>query len=232
MKISNTNASAATALKVLIYGAPGAGKTSTAKTIKEPTIIISAEAGLLCLREEKIDVIDLSVDDDGKVIPKEKRIARLAEAYKYISQPEVLKKYKWVFVDSLTELSQNLIEQLELEFPDRAQSLVKYGESAKRMRGIIKSFRDLPTNVVMTALLSVEKDENNKRFYGVNMVGKISDTIAGYFDECFLLTEIEGKRVFVTEKSDNHQAKDRSGSLSKFEEPNLDLIAKKIKGVK
>ena len=85
-------------------------------------------------------------------------------------------KYKWIFIDSLTEISQNLMEQLYLEFPERKDSLVMYGENGKRMRSLIKSFRDIPYyNVVMTALSAVDKDENNVRITGVSMVGNISE---------------------------------------------------------
>ena len=53
MKISTTKAVGNDALKILIYGESGSGKTTLAGTINEPTLIISAEAGLLCLSVQK-----------------------------------------------------------------------------------------------------------------------------------------------------------------------------------
>jgi SpoVK/Ycf46/Vps4 family AAA+-type ATPase len=238
MKVTNTQTAGHDALKILIFGEPGAGKTTLAGTIYEPTLIISAEAGLLSLSGKKIDVIDISLDDNGAVIPKEKRIARLGEAYKYLLESETQKKYKWVFIDSLTEISQNLVEQLQQEFPDRKDSLVLYGENAKRMRSLIKTFRDLPMyNVVFTALSSIEKDENAQRFTTVNVVGRISEALPAYFDEVFYLAatqtpEGEIKRILVTNKTDKIVCKDRSGKLDKFESPDLGAIAAKIKGIK
>lgn len=239
MKIQSTQNYSSDKLKILVYGASGAGKTSLAKTIpkEEKTLVISAEAGLLCLNDTDLDVIDITQDDNGKLIPKEKRIQRLVEVYQYLNTEEAIKKYKWIFIDSLTEISQNMIEALYAEYPDRSATLVMYSENAKRMRSLIKSFRDIPHyNVVMTALDHTEKDENNMRITGVSMIGAIADKIPAYFDECLYLATFEDPetketvRKLVTSKSEKLVCKDRSGKLHKIEEPSLAIIAKKIKG--
>ena len=239
MKVTNTKGVGTDALKILVFGESGVGKTTLAGTISEPTIIISAEAGLLSIRDKKIDVIDIALDDKGEVVPQEKRIGRLGEAYKFLLTEEARKKYKWVFIDSLTEISQNLVAQLQQEFPERKDSLVLYGENAKRMRSLVKSFRDLPYyNVVFTALSATDKDENNQRFTGVSIIGKLADQLPAFFDEVFYLhvekhvETGELKRILVTEKSEKLMAKDRSGKLNKFEAPDLSVVAAKIKGDK
>ena len=234
MKVNNTRNYSSNALKILIIGPSGSGKTSLAKTTGEKTLVISAESGLLCLNESDIDIVDITSDDTGALISKEKRITRLGEVYRYLLEDETKKKYKWIFIDSLSEISQNLVEQLQVEFPERKDSLVLYGENAKRMRSIIKSFRDLPYyNVVMVALSETDKDENNIRFTGPSVIGKISNQLPAYFDEVFYLhvdRNEEGQTVrrLVTEGSERLAAKDRSGKLAKFEEPNLSSISKKI----
>lgn len=230
MKIQNTKTISQDKLKILVYGESGVGKTTLASTIGESTLIISAESGLLSIASSEIDVIDLSTDDDGNIIPKEKRIARLGQAYNYLLSDECKQKYKWIFIDSLSEISQNLVEKLNQEFPDRSQSLVMYGENAKQIKNIVKMFRDLPFyNVVLTALASPDKDENNKRIMDISLVGNFSKHIAAYFDEVFFMTmDKEEKRVLVTAKTDYAQAKDRSGKLNKLEDANLKTIKEKI----
>lgn len=235
MKVQSTKDAHSNELKILIYGESGAGKTSLAKTIEEPTLVISAEGGLLPLRDKAIDYIDLSRDEQNLLVKKELRIERLQKVYQFLLTEDARKKYKWIFIDSLSELSQNLTEALYMEFPERKDSLVLYGELAKRTRALVKSFRDLPGyNVVFTALSEIDKDENGQRYNAVQMVGKIAAQLPAFFDEVFYLHILKDenenlKRVLVTGKTDRVVAKDRSGSLEKVEEANLSKIANKIR---
>lgn len=234
MLIKSTKSLHINSLKMIIYGEPGAGKTTLASTIKEPTLIISAEAGLLSLNGHDIDVVDISQDDEGSIIPKEKRIARLFEVYKFLLTAEAKRKYRWIFIDSITEIAQNLLESLHQEFPDRKDTLVLYGENGKRMRSLIKSFRDLPHyNVVFTALSEREKDETGRYYLGISMPGKISQAVPAFFDEVLYLHTAKDEqgnvdRVLVSKKTDNNVCKDRSSKLLPVEKPDLSIIAGKI----
>ena len=234
MKVKNTNDVGKDQLKMLIFGESGSGKTTLAKTIKEPTIIISAESGLLSIAGSGIDVIDITLDDEGKLLSKDKRIERLQEAYLYLLTPEAKAKYKWVFVDSLTEINSCMFDKLRVEFPDLSDNLKLYGQLAQNMRSLIKSFRDLPQyNVVLVALSAIDKDENNKRFIGVDLIGKIAGQVNGYFDEVLYLhvdPENENKRVLITGKTEKINCKDRSGRLAFKEEADLSAITTKIRG--
>lgn len=234
MKITNTDSIGVQPLKMLVYGESGVGKTTLARTIKDSAIIISAESGLLSLKGTKIDVIDISKDDNGALIPKEKRISRVGEVYKFLLTPEAQAKYKWVFIDSITEIGQNLVEQLNTEHPERKDALVMWGEYAKKMRSLIKSFRDLPGyHVVMTCLSSWDKDASGKYRFGLDLNGKIASQVPQYMDlVCFLQTDADGVRTLHTQKTETILAKDRSGKLAPREVPDLQLIADKIRGGK
>lgn len=235
LKVTTTKNYGVDKLKILVYGQAGSGKTTLARTIDEPTLIISAEGGLLSLNDSDIDVIDITTDDNGQIIPEEKRIQRLGEVYKYIGQPEQIAKYKWIFIDSLTEISQALIAQLGKEFPERKDSLVLYGENAKRLKSLIKSFRDMPHyNIVFTALPSLDKDENGARYHGIDVIGKVGIQLPGYFDEVLYMsvkdTEEGDERVLHCTSNERLVTKDRSGKLDKLEKPDLAYIASKIRG--
>lgn len=223
-------------IKVVVHGESGNGKTTLAGTLEGKGLIISSEAGLLSLQDKDIDFVDLA-NDEGGIVPKEKRIDRLAKIYQYLLTKECIDRYEWVFIDSLTEISQNMIEKLLVEYPERKDSLVLFGENAKRMRSLIKLFRDLPHyHVIFTALSTIEKDDNARRFKGIDVIGKISNQLPAFFDEVFYLGISKDKegasKRFIATTSDNIICKDRSGKLGAYEQPNLALIFNKILGGK
>lgn len=234
MKIQSTKTVSDNRLKMLVYGASGSGKTTLIGTINEPTLIISAEAGVLCLKDKEIDVVDMQTDDSGALLGKEARIKRLQEIYLYLQSPEATSKYKWIALDSLTEIMQNLVEGLKAnpEFSDPKMTMRLWGEYAERAKGLVKSFRDLPQyNVLMTALDKTEKDENGLRYQAIDVQGSIGERLPAYFDEVFYLyVDQEGNRSLITQKSERLLSKDRSGRLEKIEPASIETIIKKIKG--
>jgi phage nucleotide-binding protein len=229
MKIKNTNDIDAHYLKALVFSPSGHGKTTLAKTLGSyKTLIISAESGLLSLQGSDIDVIDITRDDKDELIEdKKSRLLRLAEIYKFLLTD---KKYQCVFIDSLSELSQTMVEALQKEFPDRKDSLVLWGQNVKRMRALIKCFRDLPDkHVFVTCLSEIEKDDIGKRFTTVDLAGKISKELAAFFDlVMYLNVNADGKRTLITQPTDKMVCKDRSGRLLQEEEADLSLIIKKV----
>lgn len=225
-------------LKMLIFGRSGAGKTTISATANEKTLVLSAESGLLSISDKEVDVIELNTDDNGQTLPREARIDRLMQVYKFVTS-DAAKDYKWLIIDSITEIGQNLVEKLQKEYPDRKDGLVLWGEYSKQMRGIIKAFRDLSRfNVVMTALAIEERDENGKMQIGIDLNGKISQQMPQFFDEVFYLhvrkdEKGEPIRKLLCQPNDYVPvAKDRSGKLAALEDPSLEVISKKIRGIK
>jgi phage nucleotide-binding protein len=227
MKVMNTKDSPAQKVKALIAAPSGAGKTTLAKTLTGKTILISAEAGLLCLKGADIDYVDISTNDKGDVLKTSaERIGRLVEVFNWLHAGT---EYKNVFVDGLTEISELLVDELNRQFPDRKDTFPMWGEYAKRMRGVIKNFRDLPYNVFITVVTEVDKDENNKRFMGFQVAGSISKKLPQYFDEVFYIhVDADKKRSIITLGSDTIIAKDRSNKLLPVEECDLAMIMAKI----
>lgn len=229
MQFHSTKEFSSQQLKILIIGESGSGKTHTAKTIKGSPLIINAENGLLTLQDCDIPVLDISQEE-----PAAKKIERLVEYYNYLKSNEAQQKFDWIFIDSLTEISQVLVQSLHDQYPDRKDGLVMWGEYSKKMKNIIKAFRDLKGyHVVMTALDARDKDDLGRMFYGVDMAGKISNQCPALFDEVFFLRTMEQedgetKRAFLTRRNDKYIAKDRSGKLDLYEPCDLDHITTKI----
>lgn len=224
MKILSTKDIAATRFTCVVYGQPGVGKTSLAKSTEEKTLIISAESGLLSLAGSDIDVVEIVKWDD---------IYPVVAALK---SEEMQAKYKWIFVDSLTEMSQKLLEVVKAkpEYSDPKKMIKLWGEYADRITAFVKLFRDFkPYNVVFTALEKFEKDDIGKRFVMVDMPGSISMKLPGFFDEVFRMTaekDSHGRNFLFTEGTEKFVAKDRSGRLAPQEQSNLAYIYAKIKG--
>ena len=90
-----------------------------------------------------------------------------------------------------------------------------------------------PYNFLFLALEVYDKDDQSRRFTGVDLNGKISQRVPALVDEVFQLREFEKEdggtvRKLVTSTYDKAIAGDRSGKLDQFEDPNMTKIIKKI----
>ena len=228
----------------LIIGPAGIGKTSLLRTIlgqefddasrtwrqvSEPEGLVctlSAEAGLLCVRDlvaaGRIEGFEISSFQD------------LREAITALQDAEAVQRYRWVFVDSLTEIASRCVEAMKTKYPSGGDSFKMWGEYNDQMTYIIKALRDMTQyNVVLTCLESVELDENKRRFIAPMISGtSVKERLTSYFDEVFHVETVMDEqgvahRVFNT-ASPIGLSKDRSGMLDALEAPNLLSVFRKI----
>lgn len=235
MLITNLKQQTHERVKALIYGESGAGKTTLLGTLKGKTLVISSERGTRPLEGKDIDCIDISVhntlkDDLGNPLTltnPEDRIKKLRAAFKFLHDGK--SGYQNVCIDSLTEIADIYIEDLNAKFPDRKDSFPMWGEYAKRMKATVRNFRDLPCNVFITALSKADKNEVGKRYMAFDIAGSISDKLPQYFDQVlYLHSDAEGNRSIITQKTETNLCKDRSGKLEPKEPADLGLIMGKI----
>jgi phage nucleotide-binding protein len=211
-------------VKVLVYGPAGVGKTVLCATAKMKTLMLSAEAGLLSIKDAPHDMIE---------VIEVKSINDLEEAYNYVRAN--LSKYELIALDSISEIAEVLLSEEKARTKDPRQA---YGVLQDETTKILRRFRDLPLNVIMVAKQTRMTDD----FTGITnfmpaMPGKALPQQVGYlFDEVFALRVVkndEGEevRVLQTNRDITYEAKDRSGLLNQFEPANLAHVFSKI-GVK
>lgn len=208
-------------LKFLVHGPAGAGKTSLCATTGEPTVIISAESGLLSLRDHDIPVIEV------------KTLDQLYEAYDFVVNTEQGQGFKWVCLDSISEIAEVVLNHEKKVAKDPRQA---YGALAEKMTDLIRAFRDLPgRNVYFSCKQERAKDEQSgAMLYYPAMPGNMLKQGVGYFFDFVFALRVEKDadgnptRWLQTSRDYNYEAKDRSGSLEMFESPDLAAIAAKV----
>ncbi len=220
IKVTSTKDVAGNGVKVLTYSRAGVGKTKLSATAPKP-IIISAEAGLLSLQDDKVDIIEVESVED------------IMEAYIFLTESKDAEKYETICLDSLTEIAEVMITEYKSQEKDARQA---YGRLNDDMSSFIRSFRDLKgKHVYFTAKEQrIVDDATGITTYMPGMPGKtLLNGLSFFFDEVFAmqigrLEDGTKYRYLQTAPTPRYEAKDRSGRLDEKEEPNLTKIFAKI----
>lgn len=252
MALQRITAQSADRICALLIGPAGIGKTSQIRCLlgqdfqngawvqsgfqPEKVLVLSAESGLLCVRD---------LVASGQVEGFEVRsLADFQETLRFCLSPDLRQAgYQWVFIDSLTEIAARCAEDLQKKYPSKSDSFKMWGEYSQTMTDIIKTFRDLSgVNVVFTCLLAVEKDDAGRRFPVPDISGSgLKQRLTSYFDEVLVMERLvlnvgnpeaptmQEVLVFNT-RNPVGLAKDRSGKLAETEYPSLLAIRNKILG--
>jgi len=208
-------------VKVLVYGQAGAGKTSLIPTLPAP-IVLSAEGGLLSIREHDLPYIEIATMED------------LREAYRFLRDSHDAREYKSVAIDSLSEVAEVVLANEKKNSKDPRQAYMAMQDS---MYDLIRAFRDLPgRHVYASAKLEKAQDEMGRILYSPSMPGqKTGQALPYFFDEVLALRverDAEGTphRALLCQPDGFWVAKDRSGKLDTWELPDLGTIIAKITG--
>lgn len=222
MEIKTTQGLHSEQVKMLIYGQSGIGKTSLLGTMPAAeTLIVSAESGLLCLADKAIDVTEVKSYDAVRAV------------YAYLAKNEDEGKYKYIAIDSLTEISDLLVKHLKAkdEYKNPSNVLKMWGEFSDTMIGLVKAFRDLPRHVAFSALSDDVNDGGIITKHPLISGNKAQKLLSSFFDEVFYLSiNQDNEREVFTQPTHSFIAKDRSGKLASFEAPDLTQIIAKIQG--
>ena len=222
INLKNTSTVSAGSIAVLVYGQAGSGKTSLIPTLPSP-VILSAEGGLLSIAKSDTPYIEIASMD------------ALREAYSWLSSSAEAQVFDSVAIDSISEIAEVCLgHEKKINKDPRAA----YGEMQTTMAEVIRSFRDLPKHVLMTAKLEKSQDEMGRILYSPSMPGNKTGQSLPYFFDLMLALRVEkdaegvSQRALMCDSDGLWQAKDRSGKLGQWETPDLGGIIKKIGAAK
>lgn len=228
----------------LVIGQAGTGKTSLIRTIcgqqfnfdtqnwenttmpPESICVLSAENGLLCVQ----DLVKHNVIESWNITCLGDFQEAAAELANGTLKDRSGNKYKWIFIDSLTEIAKKCKEAIEDDC--KKEDFRMWGLYYKEMEKLVKQFRDMKDyHIVFTCLENY--DSENKIITPMLDSPRLRQELPSYFDEVFRMEKkIIGDKVKVEFATSFPVglAKDRSGLLNKYEEAHLLKIRKKVFG--
>lgn len=219
INLKSTGKLALNGVKILVYGQAGAGKTTLIASLPSP-VVLSAEGGLLSIANTDIPYIEIS------------SMADLKEAYTWLASSTEAAGFESVALDSISEVSEVVLQH---ELKKNKDGRAAYGEMNTTMTELIRAFRDLSgKHVYMSAKLEKSQDEMGKILYNPAMPGKsLTQSLPYFFDEMLALRverDAEGntQRALLCDGDGLWLAKDRSGRLAKWEQPDLGAVIRKI----
>tara|TARA_R100001530_G_scaffold132423_1_gene104844 strand:- start:840 stop:1517 length:678 start_codon:yes stop_codon:yes gene_type:complete len=208
---------------MVVYGPSGSGKTYAISTIKEPCLILSAEAGLRSLAD--FDYPAVEIEHPGQ----------LMDILNWLASSKEAEEYTWVCLDSISEIAEQI---LNVELKANKDGRKAYGEMNVKTTAIVRAFRDLKKCVYMTAKQERVKDEfTGGLVCAPDMPGqRMRQQLPYLVDHVFALQahkDAEGRirRHFQTQGDEKFVAKTRGGRLKQFVPPDLTRINNLLKGV-
>jgi hypothetical protein len=245
-------------LKLLVYGAPGVGKTTFAGSAQNvddmrDVLFVDAESGSMSLAGQKdIDFVHVnSYQQVAKVyeflklhcgLRKKKDYDKLARLHEQFGL-SVDKEYNTVVIDSLTEVQKlvmYLIKGMEIgnvkldAMPDYTQ-IQEWGMGLEMLRTLIRSFRDLPMNVIFVAAEQFSEIQTGQIVRMPYFTGKLQFEVQGFLDVVGYMASrteiteegnaIEYRRLYLI-SGKTWQAKNRFASegLSYIDDPTMQKL--------
>jgi hypothetical protein len=219
IQIRSSNDVALNGIKMMVYGAWGIGKTPLLTTAPG-VIILSAEKGLLSIRNKNIPYIEIN------------GYQSLIECYTWAAQSQEARQFYTIALDSLTEIAEVLLGELKRTNKDPRKA---FYEVMDKTVEFTRAMRDLPgRNVILVAKEEFSKDVNGIQLFQPMMPGtKLGQALPYYFDEVFRMmaaNDAAHTRYLCTQPSYQWMARDRSGMLGEYEPANLTTVFRKILG--
>jgi len=227
MKVFNSlEPSVKPSILMVVYGEGGVGKTTFAATAPKP-IIADCENGskYFGLRGIESDVALIESWND-------------MQEFMEISLTD---KYETIIIDPIGELMEKLMRYMitkadsKLVQKDGNPTMAGWGWLKQTMRNFLKVMRDSGKNIIIVAHVQ-EKDDEGRMIKRPMVATKLASELINLVDVVGYMTTLtdesgDTKRVIIVDPaSDKFVAKDRTGQLGKYIEPDFTKIVDGIRG--
>lgn len=225
-------------LNMMIYSDPGVGKTHLVGTAQDhkltaPLLVFDIDGGITTLRNRTdVDVVQV------------RSLKQLIQGYRNLFNaiPSNGKKFPYgtIAIDTFSELQALDLAHVSKEFAkinDRLDpdipDMRAYGKSGSHMREILRAFRDLPCNLIVTCHSEQDRDNNMRLIQKIKLTGKLRVDIPGFLDIVgFYRAEQEGDeitRYLQFQATETTIAKDRTGAFAAVEvNPTIPMLWDKL----
>jgi hypothetical protein len=224
-------------LRVMVYGAMGVGKTQFAGTFPKP-VFIDTDKGGMTLR--RVHAPFVPCYETRGIVKRVFEILKAAETRTAAFAPDgAFADRETIVLDSASVFSNTaLSDYIWATGKNPMETKASYDEYGKLLNTQIelgKTLKRLSSqyNIVVTALVDVNKDENTGSMYGGPLlVGGYRQLIGADFDEVYYLAT-EGskdsiKHVAYTAKTGIYDAKTRLALPYRLENPSADMLFKAL----
>ena len=219
------------ALKILVYGNSGTGKTFLAATAPKPLFVLTERQAIPSISASNPEALIYICNDANDL----REVIRQARDGKIEGQ-----EFETLVIDSLTEAQRLLKDEIASKSRRPDFTLQDWGRLAEKMRQLVRALRDLPCTVVCTALLEDMSEENSgvrhifPLFYGKKTKSEIAQwfTIIG----CLYRRDIKGEdgkgiaqRNLMFDGADHILCKGAFPLSGVIKDPNLSEIISSIR---
>jgi hypothetical protein len=174
--------------KTLLYAHHGFGKTYQFRHYQRvygKGLIISGESGLRSIEDTDVEYLPFS-SWDGEHDPDKGVYSFVGIAKMLQSQEFKDAGYKWIGIDSATEMSERCLQHFQKKHEGSKDGFAVWGDYERAMIGYLKWVRDLPYHVLVTCLAAEETDDNDATHYWPMVKQKkVAKQLPALFDHVF-----------------------------------------------
>jgi hypothetical protein len=200
-------------LKAIVYGPPGSGKTPVFNTATRP-LLLACEPGLLSMRGSQVPTFQAHTPE------------ALDDFFKWLFSSAETKNFDTVGVDSVSQLAD---VYLQAALKKHKHGLQAYGEMAEKVMDILRPLFFLKEkHCYLICKQTIEAGVMKPYFLGKQLPTEVPHL----YDAILHLglhnvPQVGQVQSFQTKQSYDILARDRSGRLAEFEQPDFGAIIRK-----